>query len=1335
MLERSTVERLREKLAGCEADEDISEEELVEYGALVDVLAFWSEQETAEVVRLLRNCSIKDVCAQFLAREAGYREARMTAADERPLGSAGGSGPMETDAGLHEGFQRGQGKATVFAGGWHKKSRRSWLVCWLKPRWPWMLLSMVLSLALGLPRVPAPACTPCIARFPPAHAAVDASSGLLVSTLTGGIVEDDVRPLESVEPVSPARGAEALSSSPPPPSSFILYEFLSTRPKVPEASTRRLAGSSGSSSGSGNSTDSSLAGHEEHQGHPHDALFFLFSCLVIGTLVLHSTMLPMLAHLQQTVALFVLGVVYALILERVKTDVNLGIITIAYDMWMQIDPHLLLFALLPVLLTGDAMTIDTAVARRVAKRCVILAGPGVLIGSFATAVFLWVYIPYDWPFLLCLVTGSILAATDPVAVVSLLKELGASPALTVSIQGESLLNDGTAIVLYMMAFDMLKGVSYDAGDVIVFLVKTALCALGLGALLGWIFLLWIRAAADRLNHHSGIIQSALTLCCAYWSFILAEGVLKMSGVLCTVAAALILADHMWPSVTEKDTLLHIWHMFEYLGNTLIFFLAGSLTGKTMYTIPAIDYFHLIVIYLMSQLIRFSLIFGFRPLLTLLTEDGEAVTKADAVVMAWGGLRGAVGLALAIQVSMDTGDWNKNREGDRVLFYVGGVAAMTLCINAPTCPPLVKWLGITTPPTSRQRLLFKLHDRLQQMSAASQNEIAVKDAVKIILQDARVHIENLVPDSDQPDPAMESLSQVRKSSVGSTSMSAIMDFFNLRVGGFMASADELLKKLEEAKEEYRFATENDTIMDLVDLPEFPFAEPDIEDNLAGLVSKRRPDIMTLKCINETFLALVRSQYWRQIEDGEFFSGVNDDADLLLNSINSAFVRSNTCLADYKYLRRQLKLVHEYTRLADNQEDRRSTWVDMAGGKVRASVLVRKANEDQRNGDDNWEQFFSNNIPFNSTMATVILLNAAFIVVGELIRTAENDKHLAWLVIEVIFNALFLFEFIFKVGVLKLGYFRDGWNVFDFILVVLGLVGLVFEGMAHGSSSSTQASVSSEARLLRFNRVFRVLRICRVFRLVRFVSILLMRLATKDFNAELAEHLHSVTVLRAFVRAHVAAQQQLLTYLGFDGEVSTPEEARCILESQTSCYQAAALAAKEANKLEKSILKGINLLRKNIGATQELRHFVHKAWKCGMISEKEAETILKPLQDHVRIFFAELSRSQSGVNLGVAAQNEDYFQTRSLHATAHGGGSTKGIADDMHEEEVQPFEDEDEVLGKKPETLKVSPKSGRSFSSDEKFISSSSLIEPPSPPGCCVADVEQEKEPTFMQVIPT
>merc|ERR1719326_2630118 len=97
-------------------------------------------------------------------------------------------------------------------------------------------------------------------------------------------------------------------------------------------------------------------------------------------------------------------------------------------------------------------------------------------------------------------------------------------------------------------------------------------------------------------------------------------------------------------------------------------------------------------------IRGCFLFLSRPILQRLSPTNKAITVPETIIMTWGGLRGAVGLALAIQVSVDRADGKiSEMEGRRVLFYVGGVATATLCINATTCPMLVRKLGITKTP--------------------------------------------------------------------------------------------------------------------------------------------------------------------------------------------------------------------------------------------------------------------------------------------------------------------------------------------------------------------------------------------------------------------------------------------------------------------------------------------------------------------------------------------------------------------------------------------------------------------------------------------------------------
>merc|ERR1712176_1157566 len=113
-----------------------------------------------------------------------------------------------------------------------------------------------------------------------------------------------------------------------------------------------------------------------------------------------------------------------------------------------------------------------------------------------------------------------------------------------------------------------------------------------------------------------------------------------------------------------------------------------------------------------------------------------------------------------------------------------------------------------------------------------------------------------------------------------------------------------------------------------------------------------------------------------------------------------------------------------------------------------------------------------------------------------------------------------------------------------------------------------------------------------------------------SLELAEHLQSITVLRAFVRAHVAAQVQLVNFVGHDGQINTCELARTILESNMEIYKAITLAAREAIGVERSILSGMRLMRANINATLDLSNFIMKANHAGVINSREAEFVLHP-----------------------------------------------------------------------------------------------------------------------------
>lgn len=277
----------------------------------------------------------------------------------------------------------------------------------------------------------------------------------------------------------------------------------------------------------------------------------------------------------------------------------------------------------------------------------LLAGPGVIIGAFVMGYFVYYVIPVDWNWNLCMVFGSILAATDPVAVVALLKSAGASPKLTILIVGESLMNDGTAMVLFTLYFNMLKGDSYSGGDIILFFMKMAIGSPLFGMCSGFVSIYWISLLNKPLSSDDVTCQIAITICCAYLTFFIAEYEFEMSGLLATCGAGVAFAWLAPPLILEHESMHHVWGILEWGGNTLLFLLAGVIIGKeTLDVISFMDWVYLFVLYLFLLLLRAVIIAMLYP---ILCNVGLKCDRQDAKFMAWAGLRGALGMALALIV--------------------------------------------------------------------------------------------------------------------------------------------------------------------------------------------------------------------------------------------------------------------------------------------------------------------------------------------------------------------------------------------------------------------------------------------------------------------------------------------------------------------------------------------------------------------------------------------------------------------------------------------------------------------------------------------------------------
>ena len=301
---------------------------------------------------------------------------------------------------------------------------------------------------------------------------------------------------------------------------------------------------------------------------------------------------------------------------------------------------------------------------------------------------------YGWDWNYCMLIGSMLAATDPVAVVSLLKEVGASKNLSTIIAGEAMLNDGTAVVFYLLFLELATGASYTGAEVASFFAQMALAGptIGIAVAAGCVW--WIMHGRDA------IIEITLFVVAAYASMIASEQEGGASGVLAVVAAGIFVATFAWPYVDDHHSMHNVWHWLEWTGNTLIFLLAGTILGSQYLAsenIRPVDWGYMFLSYLAVNAARFCVIFLFFPLLSRM---GKGITWQEAFFMSWGGLRGAVGLAMAMGVANN--DKFKGADGERYLFHVGGMAFLTLIINGTTGASVLRALGLLDQSQAQKR---------------------------------------------------------------------------------------------------------------------------------------------------------------------------------------------------------------------------------------------------------------------------------------------------------------------------------------------------------------------------------------------------------------------------------------------------------------------------------------------------------------------------------------------------------------------------------------------------------------------------------------------------------
>jgi NhaP-type Na+/H+ or K+/H+ antiporter len=440
------------------------------------------------------------------------------------------------------------------------------------------------------------------------------------------------------------------------------------------------------------------AAHEADHSGGHGAdmspLFFIIVALLLGAAIRH---LLRKSPIPFTVWLLLIGLALGAML-RVgwfsisyigNMAVDFGIFERAFSWAGNIDPHIIMYVFLPTLIFEAAFAMDVHTFKKTAGNASIMAIPGIIIAMFLTA---FIVLGIDkiglglngWGWAYALMFGAVASATDPVAVVALLKELGASKKLGTLIEGESMLNDGTAIVLFMLFFTIVSGGETNASPVVEFL-KVAIGGTLVGVIIGSLSIRWVRKVFN-----DALVEISVIVAAAYITFFICEYFLHVSGVLGLVSLGLAMASVGKTRISpEVEHFLHeFWELFAFIANTLIFIIVGVVIAEQV-TVTGKNVVILLIIYVGVHIIRASIIALFYP---IMKKVGYGLPKKDAVVLWFGALRGAVGLALALIVAGESSIPEEIR--GQFLFLTAGLVILTLLVNATTIKPLVNKLGLT-----------------------------------------------------------------------------------------------------------------------------------------------------------------------------------------------------------------------------------------------------------------------------------------------------------------------------------------------------------------------------------------------------------------------------------------------------------------------------------------------------------------------------------------------------------------------------------------------------------------------------------------------------------------
>lgn len=385
--------------------------------------------------------------------------------------------------------------------------------------------------------------------------------------------------------------------------------------------------------------------------------------------------------IEQIEIMILIGAIVAIIARRLKIPYTVGLVLAGiavtlfrFNFDVNFSKDLLFNVLLPPLIFEAALYIRWKELRKDLPVITTYATLGVLLSAGVTAVVMHYAVGWIWP--AAILFGILIAATDPVSVIATFKEARVEGRLRLLVEAESLFNDSTAAVAFTVALAFAMGETLGFGSSTLMMLISVGGGIISGLLFGGLALLVIARTEDNL------VELAMTTVAAYGAFWLAEH-FHLSGILAATTAGLLVGNMTaFGLITARgeESIAHFWDFAAFVANSVIFIILGINVAYQDFARSGFLIFFGIVAVIVGRAIAVY------PCSALFRWSSLKIEKNHQHIMFWGGLRGALALALALGIPESL------PYRQEILAVTFGVIAFSVFVQGLTITPLLRLLG-------------------------------------------------------------------------------------------------------------------------------------------------------------------------------------------------------------------------------------------------------------------------------------------------------------------------------------------------------------------------------------------------------------------------------------------------------------------------------------------------------------------------------------------------------------------------------------------------------------------------------------------------------------------